>query len=275
MYIFIFVILTLVVAFIHNNKVKKNKNLQLDGLNNIGSLKALISSVQKHRGLSSAKLNGDLAKTAELATIERTIHNVCADLTQTKVVSTNRWLSFQDHWSRLTTNYSELDPQNNFKQHTTMIANLLYLLEDEAESSHLSSMSLPNMPNVGYVWRELVASTETIGQSRAIGVGVATMGYCNSVDKIRLSFLEQHITKTSNDTLSKLSCLDGFRQQHKDLLTSAQNKMTILSLTIEDELIQKPTVNINPNEYFTLATSTISAIDDIFNNQLEQIKLAL
>eukprot|EP00487_Bulimina_marginata_P001267 TRINITY_DN1270_c1_g1_i1.p1 TRINITY_DN1270_c1_g1~~TRINITY_DN1270_c1_g1_i1.p1 ORF type:complete len:106 (+),score=46.77 TRINITY_DN1270_c1_g1_i1:97-414(+) len=95
-----------------------------------------------------------------------------------------------------------------------MIANLLYVLEDEAESSHLSSLSLPTMPNVGFVWRELVASTEAIGQTRAIGVGVATIGNCNSVDKIRLSFLEQNIIKTSKDTLSKLShvlCVDTGR----------------------------------------------------------------
>lgn len=275
MYIFIVILITLAVAVIHNIKVKNNQTLQLDGLANIGSIKLLISLVQKHRGLSSAKLNGDNAKSAEIATIERTINNICHDLSHSKVAKNHRWVSFLDHWGRLTNNNTERDPQNNFKQHTTMIANLLYVLEDEAESSHLSSLSLPTMPNVGFVWRELVASTEAIGQTRAIGVGVATIGNCNSVDKIRLSFLEQNIIKTSKDTLSKLSCLDDFRQQHNTLLTNAQNKMLTLSKIIEDELIKKQTITINPNDYFTLATDTISAIDDIFDNQIEQIKIAL
>jgi uncharacterized membrane protein YheB (UPF0754 family) len=274
-YILFVVILTLSALLIHSYKVKKTKAQQLDGLSNIINIKSLISLVQKHRGLSAAKLNGDLKQKAELSDIERKVNQISNDLSNKKVATSCRWVSFQDHWSRLTKQNIDTDPQNNFKQHTQMISNLLYLLEDEAENSHLNSLSLTAMPNIGYVWRELVASTETIGQSRAIGVGVATVGNCSSVDKIRLSFLEQHIKQTSKDILSKLSFLDSFSGQHKTLLTTAQTKMTELTNIIEFELIQTSSITITANDYFTLATDSISAIDDIFNNQLEQIKITL
>lgn len=276
MYIFVVVVLTISVMFIHLYKIKRTRTEQLEGLANIANVKSLISLVQKHRGLSSAKLNGDVEKTAELVTIERNINTICNDLSKTKVVANNRWLSFYDHWGRLINQHSntkpDIEPSNNFKQHTMMISNLLYILEDEAESSHLNSLSIPSMPNIGYVWRELVVTTEIIGQSRAIGVGVATIGSCSSVDKIRLSFLEQHITKTSKNTLSQLPFLDDYDEQHHDLLNAAQKQMMELTHTIEQELIEKPLVTINANDYFNLATNTIAAIDDIFDNQLEQIK---
>jgi hypothetical protein len=275
MYILTVIAFTISVAIIHIRKAKKNKSMQLDGLVNIANVKSLIGLVQKHRGLSSAKLNGDMAKTAELATIERSIRHVINDLTNTKVATNSRWLSFYDHWTRLTNLTSDIDPDNNFKQHTKMISNLLYILEDEAESSHLNSLSIPSMPNIGYVWRELVVSTEIIGQSRAIGTGVATVGNCSSVDKIRLSFLEQHITKTCKVTLSKLPFLDNYSVQHQELLSVAQKQMASLINTIEYELIQKESVAISANDYFNLATNTITAIDHIFNNQLEQIKNTL
>lgn len=275
MYIVSIILLIISVTIIHILKANKSKTLQLKGLTNIANIKLLIGLVQKHRGLSSAKLNGDSGKTAELATIERSISNVISDLITTKVATNCRWLSFHDHWTRLTNLNSDINPDNNFKQHTKMISNLLYILEDEAESSHLNSLSIPSMPNIGYVWRELVVSTEIIGQSRAIGVGVATVGCCSSVDKIRLSFLEQHITKTCKDTLSKLPFLDVYSAQHQELLTTAQKQMTSLINTIEHDLIQKEPVAINANDYFNLATNTITAIDHIFNNQLEQIKTTL
>ena len=274
-YILFVVILALSALLIHSYKVKKIKTQQLDGLSNIINIKSLISLVQKHRGLSAASLNGNVKQQTELSDIERKVNQISNELSSKIITPNSRWVSFQDHWSRLTKKSIDTDPQNNFKQHTQMISNLLYFLEDEAENSHLNALSLTSMPNIGYVWRELVASTETIGQSRAIGVGVATVGNCSSVDKIRLSFLEQHIKQTSKDILSKLSFLDSFSGQHKTLLIKAQKKMTELTKIIESELIQTSLITINANEYFTLATDSISAIDDIFNNQLEQIKITL
>jgi len=279
MYILVVILLTISLIFIHLYKVKKTRSEQFDGLANIANVKSLISLVQKHRGLSAAKLNGDSAKTAELATIERSINDICTVLNHTKVITNNRWLSFYDHWRRLiklnTNIEQDIDTDNNFKQHTKMISNLLYILEDEAERSHLNSLSIPSMPNIGYVWRELVVTTEIIGQSRAIGVGVATTKICSSVDKIRLSFLEQHITKTNNDTLSQLHFLNSYNEQHHYLLNLAQEQMMTLTNTIQQELIEKQPITINANDYFNLATDTIAAVDDIFNNQLEQIKTTL
>lgn len=275
MEIYIVIILLIVICSVtlHYYKIKQQKELQTQGLINITHIKSLITLIQTHRGLSSAWLNGDNSKQGQLTVIENKSKTEIRHLEQqSPIIKNSRWMAFADHWQRLNKHDSNRDPENNFTQHTQLIANLLYLLEDEAERSHLNAVSIPNLPSIGFVWRELVVTTETIGQSRAIGTGVATRKNCSSVHKIRLSFLQQNILKTMNETLSKLSSLERFADKHIDLLKTAKSKMQFLSTTIESELVSAREITINQDDYFTLATDTIKALDNIFEHQVEQIE---
>jgi len=233
----------------------------------------LISLIQSHRGLSSALLNGDNSKQAPLQALEQQVEiEVLSLKDQIAIQETSRWSGFIDHWSRLNKQDSQRDSENSFKQHTQLISNLLYLLEDEAERSHLNATCLAKLQAIGFVWRELVVTTEIIGQSRAIGTGVATSKTCSSVHKIRLSFLQQHIQITMNETLAKLSSLEAFSEKHSELLSIAKSKMEFFSNTIENELIKAKPITINQDEYFALATDSIKALDDIFDHQIQQIQ---
>jgi len=274
--IIIFTLIAFFSVIFHYYRVKKQKRLQAEGLVNITYIKKLISLIQSHRGLSSAWLNGDTSKQVPLQKLEQDAELQINYLQQQPVIcSTSRWTGFMDHWVRLVKKDSQRDAENSFKQHTQLIANLLYLLEDEAERSHLNATCLPELDSIGFVWRELVVTTETIGQSRAIGTGVATRKACSSVHKIRLSFLQQSIQKTMNETLSKLSSIDSFAPKHSELLGVAKSKMTLFSDTIEHELLTADPITIDQDDYFALATDSIKALDDIFENQLQQIQQSI
>lgn len=272
-YIIIILQLILFSMALHRYKLKFLQGSQRQGLSNISQIKALISLIQIHRGLSSAWLNGDDTKQKQLQIIEQNIHTETQYFQSKTSINTNsRWTSFIDHWGRLNKQDSGRDSDNNFKQHTQLITNLLYLLEDEAERNHLNATSLPKFKNVGFVWRELAVTAETIGQSRAIGMGIATSKVCTSVHKIRLSFLLQKIQQTMDETLPQLSALECFAHKHSDLLKIATSKIEFLISTIERELIVTSEVTIDKDEYFALATDSISALDNIFAHQIEQIE---
>lgn len=272
-YIVILLLMVLVVILLHHYKTKQKKALQVRGLANIAYLKSLIGAVQTHRGLSSAWLNGDQSKQAMLLTFEQQADSDIKYLQQDMAADENgRWDSFVDHWARINQPGNTNDADNNFKQHTQMIANLLYLLEDEAEHKHLNAMSLQALAHIGFVWRELVQTTEMIGQSRAIGTGITTRKICSSVDKIRLSFLQQNMQKTINETLPKLGSLDSESEQHKALLTTAFATMQCLMETIKSDLIQADKITITQDQYFALATNSIKSLDEIFKHQLAQVK---
>lgn len=266
------VMMVLFSVVLHHHKNKQQRALQMQGLTNISHLKLLLSLIQNHRGLSSACLNGDLSKKQQLSSVEQQAEREIQHLKLKTIISQNiRWSSFVEHWSRLKKLDSGRDSDTSFKQHTQLVVTLLYILEDEAERSKLDATSLPKLAMIGFVWRELVTTTEAIGQSRAIGMGVATSKVCSSVHKIRLSFLLQNMQKAINDTLPKLPSLEKFTQKHTELLQIAKSKVQCLSITIERELIDVNEITIDQDVYFTLATETINALDNIFDHQMEQI----
>lgn len=272
-YIIILLLMVLCLVLLHHYKNKQKKILQTQGLANITYLKSLIGAVQTYRGLSSAWLNGDQSKKAMLLTFEQQANSDIKHLQQFMLSNQGgHWDSFVDHWGRVNQPGNTNDAENTFKQHTQMIANLIYLLEDEAEHKHLNAMSLKQLRHIGLVWRELIRATETIGQSRAIGVGVATKKQCSDLDKVRLSFLQQKMQKIINDVLPKLGSLESEKEQHKLLLTAAISTILCLMEAIESKLIEADKITISQKQYFTLASNSIKSLDDIFKHQIEQIK---
>jgi hypothetical protein len=172
----------------------------------------------------------------------------------------------------LSNNYTSLSVANNFEQHTALIQNLTYLLEDAAESAHLTSDHLSGFDNVGYVWRELLQTTENVGQCRAIGTGVAVQKNCSSVDKIRLSYLLQNLTQISDSTLHNLPCLPEEKSEHERLVQRAKSNMSQLFSVIKTELLEGQKITVDSGGYFQLATDTMAGINDIFDHQLKQLK---
>ena len=274
MIFFIFaVVIAITVLLSHYFQVKRKKQLQKKGLTIILHLKKLVGLIQVHRGLTSAWLNGDDSKKYNLVSFEQEITVEIHYLQQQGSMMTNsRWESFIDHWGRLIQHDAKRDADDSFHQHTQLVVGLLYLLEDQAELHYLDALSLPNFPTVGLVWRELMTTIESIGQSRGIGAGVATCKNCSSVNKIRLSFLLVHIQQTMNETLAKLSSLDEVKANHTELLNIAQLKMKLLSTTIDKELIGSQEITIGQDTYFALATDCIKAVDNIFEHQVQQIE---
>ncbi|WP_156491858.1 MULTISPECIES: hypothetical protein [unclassified Oleiphilus] len=62
---------------------------------------------------------------------------------------------------------------NNIEQHNRLIINLLYLIENQAES-YLPMLSFGRDSGLDVIWKELLETIEAIGQTRAIGMGVVS-----------------------------------------------------------------------------------------------------
>lgn len=263
------------VFFVKQSKVNKSKKMQQLGLVYIAQIKQVITLVQQHRGLTAAWLNGDTKVQTKLVVLKQQISQVMKSLEDSTVGKNERWIGFADHWKRLLQLNNKPSVTNSFEQHTKMIRNLAYLLEDTAEKSHLTAGYLPELQNIGYVWRELVLATESIGQSRALGAGVAAQQFCSSVDKIRLNFLMQTMIKITEHTLQRLSYLPDEKHEHTKLVRQATEKMNQLIQVIGDELVNAKKITINNNYYFDLATETMKQMNDIFEHQVKQLHSAL
>lgn len=274
--IIVLLILILVLLYVKRNVSKKrNRQIQQQGLLNIKSIKHIIHLIQQHRGMTAAYINGEKNVLNRIniirGHIKDSINN--SDIKLNK--NNERWQNFVDHWQRLGIGKIHTSAENSFAQHTKLIGNLLYLVEDEAEKGLLFSQFLPQFPQAGYVWREVLCSTELIGQARAIGVGVATQASCSSIDNIRLSFLQQQISEVIGTVLNELYCLPQYVEQHNQLIKTAQHQTEKLVKTIEQKLLSSKKITLDQTAYFEQATLVIKSIDDVFEHQLTQISDSL
>jgi len=69
----------------------------------------------------------------------------------------------------------QLTPPESFKQHTSLIETLLYLLQDVAEHIEFAETD-QSVNEAHFLWREFPQLVEYIGQARAVGVATATKG---------------------------------------------------------------------------------------------------
>lgn len=267
----IFILFMVVKAKINRHKLIAKQSA---GLSYIKKIRNIILFTQQHRGLSSAWLNGDTSVKAKLDELKAGVKTQRDFLQMTPIEQTERWQSFIDHWQRLTQN-AHISVDNSFEQHTAMIKNLIYLVEDTAENYHLTMDHITELPKVGYVWRELVLASEGVGQSRAIGVGVATQKMCSSVNKIKLNFLIQNMEISTKHMLGELSCLDQEQREHGQLTQGAIHKVNELINTIKNELVSPTKVSINNTDYFELASNTIEAINAVFDHQIRQLEFVI
>ncbi len=267
---------TIVFVALHYRRTIQINLTQKRGIQQVVAIKQLISYIQQHRGLSSAWLNGDESKQANLTQLKKQISllkNATASQISASVKS--RWEAFDDHWQRLQNTQNKTSALDNFQQHTKLIANLIYMLEDVAEFHDLNGSQLKPLPEIGLVWRELVLATENIGQSRAIGTGAATSKKCSQVDKIRLAYLQQDIANTAESVLHQLPLLDRSSNDYQQLTLAAKQKVSLLSETISNELIGGQVVNIDQTVYFNLATAAMDSLNQIFEYQINQVKQVL
>ncbi len=266
---------TLAIFLIKKNRKNLINTQQKTGLISILKLLNLIAHIQKHRGLNAACIGGDNKAQTQLISLKALVSELISKIHNEQIVTDERWVAFLDHWSRLLEHNEQLTIVNSFEQHTRMIRNLIYLIEDLAEYSHLVSDYLPELPQIGYTWRELVSAIESIGQSRAIGSGVTAKSYCSSVEKIQLSFLSESMTNITSNTLRKLSFLPNEKEEHEKLILNATNKMNELNTIIYNNLIHAQIITVNSEEYFELATDVMEQLNTIFIHQTKQVEQLL
>ncbi|BEU01806.1 hypothetical protein OAG1_06060 [Agarivorans sp. OAG1] len=238
---------------------KRRTQQQYAGLAALKQLKNLVVSLQKHRGLSCAILNGDQQQSAALNAQQKQIVSAHLSLSEDSFVSRQaRWDSFNQHWPRLQQNWPSNNLENNIAQHSLMIKNLLFLSQDLASFYCLSSLSKQHK-NIDFLWFELLETAESIGQVRALGSGLAAAKQSSSVERIRLAFLHNKIAQIDSQSLNH------FAHSFIPNDPAYQPLLEQLLDTIEVELINKPQPTISVNEYFQQASKVLEGLYQLFD----------
>ena len=263
-------VLVILLMFYTIHKNKRTKKHQIIGIHFVTQLKTLITLIQHHREQTSAWLNGDIQVERKITEIKDNSQVIIKQLNN-DLDKNERWIGFNDHWQRLLLFKNKTSVDNNFDQHCLLIKNLAYLIEDLADNHFLTADYFTELSDIGFTWRELIMSTESIGQSRTIGTNVSAQKTCSNIDNIRLNFLSDTINKIAIATLNNLSYLPNEAEHHNKLVNTAINKVKNLTNTISQELINTTKITIDNKEYFTLASLAITSFDNIFDHQVAQL----
>lgn len=236
----------------------------------MGQLKSLISCTQKHRGLNATFIQGDQSVRNGILSLRDNINQIITDIQENEtLVKEARWDAYLDHWSRLQNSAMTMTAPASFKQHTSLIETMLYLLQDIAEHVEFADKK-QTVSDRYFLWREFPQLIEYIGQSRAIGVATATKGESTQIDKVKLGYLCEKINSMSDSVFTSLSGLvDGSSYEQIEL---AKHGCTNLTATIRRDLINVVKVTLSNKTYFELASQTMDNCNSLLDAEFEKIR---
>lgn len=234
------------------------------GLQWLKHLRILLSSIQQHRGLTTGYLNGDSSLLDRIQVLQQNINININNVNRVdEWISKNRnWTTITEHIQRLSKNFKTNSISNNLQQHNKLIRNILYIVEEMAEEHHMLDITPAANIDVEFIWKDLLETTEHMGQARAIGTGVAASGQCSSVEKIKLRYLTDKINHSGEELLNQLP--------------NASNVASSIALLIDtiDKNFIAPNEEqpfISASEYFDIATSALDGIYQEYDNAHQNI----
>ena len=231
-------------------------------------LKVLLIYLQRHRGLSTGYLQGDRHLESSVREISLNIVDQWKSIENSfpEVASEQLYEGISNHWQRLDKRWKAQTISNNIEQHNRLIINLLYLIENHAESNALLTR-FARKSGLHVIWKELLETIEAIGQTRAIGMGVVGAGESSTIERIQLKFLNEKVAAR----LERIEKAFEARLDHKDiaswsvmLIEEARGKTEELRVFIEDRVLEGGCQNTSSDEFFTVASAAISPLDNLF-----------
>lgn len=260
--------LLIAITWLSIRRKKRMSEKQQIGLQWLKHLRNLLSSIQQHRGLTTGYLNHDKSLLGRIEKLQRTII-----LNIKQVNSVDEWMIKNHNWEKITLHIQRLSKsfknnsiENNLQQHNKLIRNVLYIIEEMAEEHHMLDISSIENIDIEFIWKDLLETTEHMGQARAIGTGIAASGKCSSVEKIKLKYLTEKINHNGKQLVKQLP--------HANNVSS---NITLLLKTIDNNFIARNDDNIiiSASEYFDIATSALNGIYDEYDNAHQRISNTL
>jgi len=255
-------ILSFAVWFERRRRLSNLRQRQKVGLSWLQSLRVLLADMQRHRGLTTGYLNGDVTLKHD---IEQLQHSVGRDITKISAIdpwmeANGRWHAITQHWARLAGRYAKNTAENNMNQHIALIQNLLYLIDDMAQEHELLSLCGRDGKPLRLAWRELLLAAEFVGQARALGVGITTSQRCDSVNRIRLKYLCQKVEENTARVWQQITPVND----------SEAKVEALLSCINSDIIKDRPT--IAPQAFFLLASDALDGLHGHYDQIVEELK---
>lgn len=264
----------------------------LQGLQDITHLRRLLESLPQHRGMANALLQGDDSFRSKLDTLQTQINrdmHTMSDL----LISADHWGAAEraqhvlDAWNTIYQQLNNLAAPESFGRHTALITELLYLINDVADAAGLLN-STENGRLIDVAINSLPLVTETLGQTRGMGTGVAARGKCASDMRVKLRYLLTNARQVASEvnqavrgTLTERGAGQDtvFTDRAGTALDESQQATQAFLLLLENGVIHDRRVEVASTDFYAAGTEAIqhsfTLLDAILASLHRRLSLAV
>ncbi|WNB76268.1 nitrate- and nitrite sensing domain-containing protein [Methylomonas koyamae] len=233
-------------------------------------LKQLLGKIQQHRGMASGYLNGDASFKYKISALQAEIGRETEQIAKRlHALPAHRggFEAIESRWRSLSPTVLQGTREQSFDHHCQLIAAVLDLMRDIAERSQLHRDSACPFGFVEIVWHLLPDTAEAIGQTRAIGTGIAAAGRSLSTERIKLGYLLTRIRNAAERLESGIvrtpSAMAGAEFRHS--FGEVRQRIDSLVGDIEQQLLASERPAIDPAGFFEHATQTLNGVFDLYD----------
>ena len=266
---------------------------ELRGLEIARSAQPLLKYLPQSRGMYNAVRNGNQDFVDKLNQRRRDVDNAFDDVRR-KLADQGQGMgletglgALQDRWDSLKSSADSMTPEGAFKEHTAVIAELLFWLNDVADASRLSlGSALDSHYLVNMVMSELPVLTDLLGQVRGQGAGIAAAG-SRSTDRqkhslaIKINSLQLSLTGLGR-SLRVLE--NALGEQNRTILSTGQpmvSEFSAYAAKLASGLLEGKSTSLDSKQVFDEGSRHIErafefidlampALESLFTGRLQQ-----
>jgi len=250
-----------------NSKIEATKK-EPQGLEHIKTIRKLYQHLAQHRGMTNAFLHGSLEYKSKILAKRKEINTDIAaiDIMDAKYGavfdSHDYWLTIKQDWKKLEQRAFTEEPPIIFAAHTAIVSNIYRLM---GKISSGSGLVLDPDIKTSFVMDAIVYRipliTESLGQLRGLGTGVAASGEVTLQQRVKLSMTLGLLTSNLDTTQESLDIAiienKGWEKKFKSEISSVSQKIQQFTSTIQSEILESNFITIEADTIFSSGSQTI------------------
>ncbi|MBX3086725.1 MAG: response regulator [Anaerolineae bacterium] len=264
------------------------------GLQYNSPLVALVQTVQEHRSLTNAYLNGDTTRKDDITAREKEIAN---EITAVDAVdkmlgkglrTTSAWEAIKAKWNTLENDGLTLTASVNYAQHSTLINDMLKLSTQIGNNSQLIlDPDIDTYYLMDNVITKLPLTAEYLAQMQAIGMQILVRGSASAEDRSNLVILSGLVRTTVDTTKQGFDYAYGvnpnLRGQFEQSISQHESTIGAFLDMVDQRLVKALNLTVDLQGYydsasdaigtaFSLYTSSTASLDDLLGQRTGRLE---
>ena len=252
----------------HIDKSVQSTEQKQRGLEYVTLLRGLLDHIPQHRGMTNAWLKGNkgfhdriIQKRGEVNAVFQDLDTL-NDSLEDRLQISEAVGKIEAQWKQLRDASMNMSAEESFSEHSRLIQNTISLLSKVAYNSEL--IFDPYFSHlVNAVVSVLPVVTDTTGQARGLGAGIAAQGSISEQQKLQLAQLSGRISDGAIDLQNEIKAAikkaPFLSDKLESILSDVTRKNERFLAIINDSLIHAGSINVEAETVFSTGTDAISA----------------